>query len=150
MAFKWVNQYELIGEKKVVQSEIDTKICVRECKSKISMGLRNRFAKIRNFKETTDPVLEDKEKKKIWVCEMACPQQVNIKAKRNEKHTKYRQLALELREKTLVVGALVGGIKDVLREVGRIFSEVPETETAITMTVVEMQETVLIGSDTII
>ena len=37
-----------------------------------------------------------------------------------------------------------------LREVGRVFSEVPETETAITMTVVEMQETVLIGSDTII
>ena len=89
-------------------------------------------------------------KKKIWVCEMACPQQVNIKAKRNEKHTKYRQLALELREKTLVVGALVGGIKDVLREVARVFSEVPKTEPAITMTVVEMQETVLIGSDTII
>lgn len=37
-----------------------------------------------------------------------------------------------------------------LREVGQVFSEVPETEPAIAMTVVEMQETVLIGSDTII
>ena len=37
-----------------------------------------------------------------------------------------------------------------LREVARVFSEVPKTEPAITMTVVEMQETVLIGSDTII
>ena len=33
--------------------------------------------------------LEDKAKKKIWICNMACPQQRNIDAKRLEKLTKY-------------------------------------------------------------
>ena len=63
---------------------------------------------------------------------MACPQQANIAAKRNEKMTKYRQLAFELRERRpgcdiaiipVVIGALVGGMKEVLRDVERIFSE---------------------------
>ena len=39
-------------------------------------------------------------RKKIWICDMAClrqasPQQANIAAERNEKVTKYRQLAFE-------------------------------------------------------
>jgi len=40
-------------------------------------------------------ILEDKERKKIWICELTCPQQQNIKTKRLEKLTKYRQLAFE-------------------------------------------------------
>ena len=46
------------------------------------------------LKKTTsrrpDSILEDKERNKIWVCDMAC--QANIAAKRNKKVTKYRQL----------------------------------------------------------
>ena len=38
-----------------------------------------------------DLTLEDKAKKQIWICDMACPQQGNIEAKRLEKLTKYRQ-----------------------------------------------------------
>ena len=49
-----------------------------------------------------DLVLEDKEKKKIWVCDMTSPKQVNIEVKRNEEYTKYWELAFELREKTWV------------------------------------------------
>ena len=57
---------------------------------------------------------------------MACPQQANIAAKRNEKMTKYQQLAFELRERRpghnitivpIVIGALGGGIKEVLHDV---------------------------------
>ena len=40
-----------------------------------------------------DLTLEDKAKKKIWICNMACPQQQNIEAKRLEMLTKYKQLA---------------------------------------------------------
>lgn len=76
-----------------------------------------------------DLLFEGKEKIKIWVWEVASPQQVNIEAKRNKKYTKHWQLAFELRERiwvwdmyyTFAVGALVGGIKDVLPEVGRAF-----------------------------
>ena len=53
---------------------------------------------------------------------MACPQEINIVEKRNEKQTKYRQLAFELREwrvgynivvVPLVIGALGGGVKEI-------------------------------------
>ena len=45
-----------------------------------------------------DLILEDKEKKYIWICDMACSQEVNIVEKRNDKQAKYRQLAFELKE----------------------------------------------------
>ena len=56
-----------------------------------------------NLQKTTtarrpDLILEDKEKKKICICDMACPQQQNIATKRLEKLTKYRQFAFETRE----------------------------------------------------
>lgn len=51
------------------------------------MGLRLQLAKTTTLRRP-DLVLEGKEKKKIWVCDMTCPQQVNMKLKRNEKHTK--------------------------------------------------------------
>ena len=59
--------------------------------------------------------LEDRAKKKIWTCNMACPQQRNIEAKRLEKLTKYRQLAYESRErhpehKIMVVPLIIGGL----------------------------------------
>ena len=57
---------------------------------------------------------------KIWICDMACPQQNNIGAKRIEKLTKYRKLLLETRQRhpgyetyvvPVVVGPLGSGIK---------------------------------------
>ena len=63
--------------------------------------------------------------------------QANIAAKRNEKVAKYRQFTFQLRERRpgynitivpVVIGALGGGIKDVLRDVERVFSEHSEPE----------------------
>jgi len=53
-----------------------------------------------NLRKTTtswrpDLILEDKERKKTWICDMTCPQQRNIETKRLEKLTKYRQLAFD-------------------------------------------------------
>ena len=42
----------------------------------------------------TDLTLEDKAKKKIWICDRTCPQKRNIEAKRLEKLTKHRQLRI--------------------------------------------------------
>ena len=78
------------------------------------------------------------------VCDMTYPQQANIAAKRNEKVTKYQQLAFELKERrpgydiTIVIGTLGGGIKEVLRDVGRVFSKCLERERLIEITVAEM------------
>ena len=45
-----------------------------------------------------DFILELKTEKKIWICDMACPQQNNIVVKRTEKLTKYKELALKTRK----------------------------------------------------
>ena len=106
-----------------------------------------------------DLILVDKERNKIWIFDMACPQQANIATKRNEKATKYRQLAFELRERRpgyditivpVVIGALDGGIKDVLHDMGRVFGERLERERLAEITVAEMQKTVLMDSESIV
>ena len=90
---------------------------------------------------------------------MACPQQANIAAKRNEKVTKYRQLAFELRERRpgydiaiipVVIGALGGGMKEVLRAVERVFSERLERKQLAEKAVAEMQKTVLMDSESMV
>ena len=40
-----------------------------------------------------DLILEEKEKKNIWICNMACPQENNIEKKRIEKKKKTSQTA---------------------------------------------------------
>ena len=64
------------------------------------------------------------------MCDMACPQQNNIGAKRAEKTTKYRQIASETKERQsgyevyvapVVVGVLGGGIKALRFDLKKIF-----------------------------
>ena len=43
-----------------------------------------------------DSTIEDKQKKTVWICDMACPQERNIETKMNDKRTKYQQLAFEV------------------------------------------------------
>ena len=77
-----------------------------------------------------DLILELKTDKKIRICDMACSQQNNIGAKRTENLTKYRQLALETRERRpcyeiyvvpVVVTALDGDIKALKVNLKKIF-----------------------------
>ena len=65
-------------------------------------------------------MLEEKQTKTIWICDMTCPQKNNIEKKRLEKRTNYRQLEFKIREirpelkvkvVSLVISALGGGIK---------------------------------------
>ena len=90
---------------------------------------------------------------------MACPQQGNIAAKRNEKVTKYRQLAFELRERRpgydiaiipVVIGALGGSMEEVLRDVERVFSKRLERKRLAEKAVAEMQKTVLMDSESMV
>ena len=86
---------------------------------------------------------------------MACPQQNNIVAKRNEKTTKYRQIAFETRKRRpgykeyivpVVVGALGGGIKGLRFDLKKIF----ENNELLDKIIVMMQRTVLMDSESII
>ena len=72
-----------------------------------------------------DLMLEEKQTKILWICDMACPQQNNIEKKRLEKRTNYRQLAFEIRESRpgfkvkvllLVISAFGGGMKEILKK----------------------------------
>ena len=95
---------------------------------------------------------EDRERKRIWICDMACPQENNIEAKVKEKLDKYQQLAFETRENRvgykvevipLVVGCLGGGIRKLWKNVQKVI----ETETEAERIVKEMQKTVLMDSE---
>ena len=100
-----------------------------------------------------DLTLEDKAKKKNWICDIPCPQQRNIQTKRLEKLTRYKQLAYESRERQpeyeiiivpLVIGALGGGIRQIMVDMGKIF----ENKDFLKRTICEMQKTVLMDSET--
>ena len=155
MAVAWAKEYHL------VQKE------VKWYKERWTRGhvLENARAKLLwdfefNLRKTTaarrpDLILEDKEKKYIWICDMACPQEINVEEKKNEKRTKYRQLAFELRERRvdynivvvpLVIGALGGGVKETIQQIERIFGKGDWGKRIIG----EMQKTILMDSESII
>ena len=84
---------------------------------------------------------------------MACPQQRNIEVKMLQQPTKYRQLAYESRERRpeyeimvvpLIIGALDGGIRQIMVDMGNIF----ENKDLLKKTICEMQKTVLMDSET--
>ena len=90
---------------------------------------------------------------------MAYPQQANITAKRNEKMTKYRRLASELRERRpgyhmaiipVVIDVLCGVMKEVLRDVERVFSKHLERERLAEIPVAEMQKTLSMDSESMV
>ena len=107
-----------------------------------------------NFRKMTlsrrpDLILVDKEKKILWICDMACLKENNTVTKRDEKRTKYRQLAFEWRERNVilvVIGAFGGGIKEATHEVKKIFKQDDLSENIVR----ERLKTILIDGETII
>ena len=102
-----------------------------------------------------DLILEEKDEKKIWICDMACPQQRNLEKKRDEKRTNYRQLAFEMRERRpeyfitivpVVIGALGGGMKHAMKEMAKLF----KSQELVVKTAAEMQKVILLDSETLL
>ena len=97
MAIAWAKEYHLVKKEVKWYKERWTRRHVLEnARAKLLWDFEF------NLRKTTaarrpDQILEDKERKYAWICDMACPQKINIEEKRNEKRTKYRQLAFELR-----------------------------------------------------
>ena len=102
-----------------------------------------------------DLILEEKQTKTIWICDMACPQENNIEKTRLEKRTNYSQLAFEIRERRpgfkvkvvpLVINVFGSGLKEMLKNLENMF----EKDDLCERIGAEMQQTILIGSETII
>ena len=153
MAVAWVKEYELVSKDTVWYNERWERATVMENdKGKLVWDFEFHLRKTTTARRP-DLILEDKEKKKIWICDLACPQQRNIQAKRLDKLTKYRQLAYETRERRfgyeimvvpLIIGALGGGVKQIFSDMGNIFEE----KNILNRTICEMQKTVLMDSET--
>ena len=115
-----------------------------------------------NLRKTTtarrpDLVLENKTNKIIWICDMACPQSINVEKKRIEKINKYRQLAFESRERRtnykvyivpLIIGAMGGGVKALANDVKKLFDK--KEDGLVTEIVATIQKTVLMDSESIL
>ena len=113
-----------------------------------------------NFRKTEtarrpDLILELKNEKQIWICDMACPMQPNIDRKWTDKLTRYRQLAFEMRERRpgytvtiipVIIGALGGGMKKTTNELTKLLAK----HELVVKTAAEMQKTILMDSETLL
>ena len=102
-----------------------------------------------------DVMIENDEEKKLWIVDMACPNEKNIGEKHREKLSKYQQLAFEMREKRpeyrveivpIVIGCLGGGMKQVECQVKKIIKD----EGGARWTCNEMLKTVLFESESML
>ena len=155
MAVAWLKEYELVGEDVIWYKEWwERGTVIENNKGKLVWDFEFHLRKTRTASRP-DLILEDKEKKKIWICDMACLQQHNIDTKRLEKLTKYRQLAFEEREKRpgyeivvvpLIIGALGGGMRQITKDMAKVF----ENGELLKQIVGEIQKTVFMDSETIL
>ena len=150
----WAKQQELVGQEAIWYERWDKGTVLENDKDKLVWDFEFHLRKTTTARRP-DLILELKADKKIWICDMACPQQNNIGAKRTEKLTKYRQLAFEMRERRpgyeiyvvpVVVGALGGGIKALKVDLKKIF----ENNELLDEVVAMMQKTVLMDSESIV
>ena len=102
-----------------------------------------------------DLILELKNERQIWICDMACPMQQNIDTIRTDKLTRYRQLAFEMRERRpaytvtivpVIIGALGGGMKKTTNELTKLLAK----HELVVKTAAEMQKTILMDSETLL
>ena len=102
-----------------------------------------------------DVMIENDEEKKLWIVDMAYPNEKNIGEKHREKLSKYQQLAFEMREKRpeyrveivpIVIGCLGGVMKQVECQVKKIIKD----EGGARWTCNEMLKTVLFESESML
>ena len=148
MAVNWAKEYELIGNDVIWYKKRWERGAVLENeRGKLVWDFEFKLQKTTTARRP-DLILEDIEKKKIWICDMACPQQQNIATKRLRKLTKYWQLAFEARERragyNVIIGALGGRMRQIAKDLGMIF----ENNDIKQKTICEMQKTILMDSET--
>ena len=100
LAIEWAKQEELIDQQTVwYKKKWEQGKVLENKKAKLIWDFEYRVKKKTNEARRPHLVLEKKEDKVIWLCDMAYPKERNIEAKSSEKITKSQQLAYETREK---------------------------------------------------
>ena len=85
MAVAWAKEYHLVKNEAKSYKERWTRGHVLEnAQAKLVWDFEFNLRKTTTARRP-DLILEDKEKKYIWICDMACPQEINIVEKRNGK-----------------------------------------------------------------
>ena len=88
LAVAWAKQQELVGQEAIwFEQRWDKETVLENDKAKLVWDFEFHLRKTTTARRP-DLILELKTDKKIWICDMACPQQNNIGAKRTEKLTK--------------------------------------------------------------
>ena len=155
LSVAWAKQQKLVGREAICyEQRWDRGTVLENNKAKLVWDFEFHQRKTTTARRP-DLILKLKTDKEIWICDVACPQQNNIGAKRTEKLTKYRQLAFETRELRpgykiyvvpVVVGALVGGIKVLKVDLKKIFDD----NELLNEVVAIMQKTILMDSESIV
>ena len=153
LATEWAKEHDLIEEKAKWYQMNWVKGTVLEGNGKKLLW----DFEFKTRKTTTarrpDLVLEDNETKQIYIIDMACPMEDNKEEKINEKLTKYRQIAFEIRERRprykvkivpVVVGCMGGGGEHTLRQIKELVPSRAESILA------EMTKTVLWESESVL
>ena len=114
LAMAWAKQQELMDQEAIYyQQKWDRGMVLENDKAKLVWDFEFHLRKTTTARRP-DLILELKIDK-IWICNMVCPQQNSIGAKRAEKMTKYRQIAIKTRErhpgyKVYLVPVVVGAL----------------------------------------
>ena len=130
LAVAWAKQQELMDQEAIwYQQKWDRGTLLENEKAKLVQDFEFHLQKATSVIRP-DLLLGLKIDKKIWICNMACPQQNNIGAKRDEKMMKFRQITFETIERRpgyevyvvpVVEAALGGGIKALRFDLKKIF-----------------------------
>ena len=128
----WGKEHELLGRDVIwYKQRWDRGTIFENDRAKLVWDFEFHLRK-RTTSRRPDLILELKLERKIFICDMACPQQQNIDVQRLEKLTKYRKLAFETRERCprydinvipVVIGALGGGMKALKTELTKLFKD---------------------------
>ena len=98
LAVAWAKQQKLVGQETIwYEQRWDRGTVLENDKAKLVWDFEFHLQKTTTARRP-DLILELKTDKKIWICDMASPQQNNIGVKRTEKLMKYKQLAFKTRE----------------------------------------------------
>ena len=85
MAVAWAKEYGLVGkETKWYMENWVREQVLENSRAKLVLDFEFNLSKTTTSRRP-DLVLEDKERNKIWICDMACPQQAKIAAKEMRK-----------------------------------------------------------------
>ena len=130
-AFEFGKRNQIINDGKWYQFKWEKNKVIQNEEWKILWDFQYHGRK-ENINRRPDLTIENKKKKKIWLYDMACPMEGNIEKKRNEKLTKYRQIAFEIREKRvgftvevvpLIIGCCGGGLKNTIKAIKKTIDD---------------------------